>query len=97
MSRFVINKKMYDTEKATYLGDVDKWYKSEFFSNFYGKDVGTTYVCKLYRTDKNNYFIVHEEGTKVIGQAISEEQAKELLMNTNPDVYVIYFGEIEEA
>ena len=97
MARFVIQEKMYDTEKADFLGEVDKWYKNNLLSEICGKEVGTTYKCKLYRTKKNNYLLVHEEGWDVIGQAITEQTAKELLMNTNPDAYIKYFGEIEEA
>ena len=97
MARFVIQEKMYDTEKADFLGEVDKWYKNNLLSEIYGKEVGSTYKCKLYRTKKNNYFLVHEEGWNVIGQAVTEQTAKELLMNTNPDAYIEHFGEIEEA
>lgn len=98
--RFIINEKVYDTDKMTLIGKVRKWYKfTDWFSViFFGKNYGKTYDCQLYRSQKGNYLLTHESNVGTIcGEAISEDEAKTLLLQSDYAAYSKIFGELEEA
>lgn len=98
-NRFIIENKVYDTSKMKLIGKVKKWYeyRDYFRKQFYGEGYGTTYPCDLYCSEKGNWLLTHEDGNKVIGEAISEIEAKQLLMKYDYDAYAEKFGELEEA
>ena len=97
MSVFVIQNKKYDTDKMEYIGVVKKWYKNDVISKFFGDERGYTYDCKLYRSQKGNYLITHQIDFTLFGEAITETEAKTLLINSNLKEYEELFGEVEEA
>lgn len=99
MARFVINNKVYDTEKMELIGTVRKWYPfdSWILQHLYGEDVGQNYDCQLYRSHKGNWLLVHSGDIDLAGEAIKECEAKELLMHSDYDTYVALFNPLEEA
>lgn len=103
--KFVIQGLKYDTDKMKKIANVKKWYEtnSPLVKAIYGnREVGTTYDCELWRSEKGNWLLTHTEdyNTKV-GHAITEEEAKSLLMRYAPDIYETEFekntGSIEKA
>lgn len=99
MARYIIQNKVYDTEKMTLVGTVRKWYKfqSWFSRQVFGEDMGRVYDCNLYRSEKGNWLLTHEGDTGNIGEAIKEKEAKDLLMHCDYEAYAKYFGTLEEA
>ena len=90
--KFVIQGLKYDTDKMKKIANVKKWYEtnSPLVKAIYGnREVGTTYNCELW-THTEDY------NTKV-GHAITEEEAKSLLMRYAPDIYETEFEKIPEA
>lgn len=97
MSVFVINNKKYDTEKMDYIGKVKKWYKSDIMSQIRGGEYGYLYDCELYRSQKGNYLITRRVDNVRYGEAITETEAKSLLVKSDLSKYEELFGGIEEA
>lgn len=99
--QFVINGLKYDTEKMEKVADVKKWYKTDGIwlrSAFPGKELGHVYDCQLWKSAKGNWLLTHEEDfNKTYGQAIQEEEAKNLLMRYATDIYEKLYGDLEEA
>lgn len=98
---FIINNKKYDTDKMIKIADVEKFYSlnSWVLDRAFGrKGVGRDYKCELWKSDKNNWLITHERdyGT-VCGEAISENEAKELLLKFDFKKYEELFEIIEET
>ena len=98
--RFVINGLKYDTENMEKVANVKKWYESRrtYKGNIQQCEVGTIRDCELWKSKKGNWLLTHTEdyATKV-GEAITEEEAKSLLMRYAPDDYEKRFEEIPEA
>lgn len=98
---FIINSKKYDTDKMEKIADVKKWYRTEnaiLSFTFGGKELGRIYTCELWKSQKGSWLITHKEDFSVnIGEAIDENEAKELLMRHSLKKYEELFGEIEEA
>lgn len=98
---FIINGKKYNTENMEKVASVKKWYNlnSWMLDTMFGaKDLGRIYDCELWRSKKGNWLITHEKDyNKVVGQAIDETEAKELLQKHDLKAYENLFGEIEEA
>ena len=91
--KFVIQGLKYDTDKMKKIANVKKWY--EIYGN---RKVGTTYDCELWRSEKGNWLLTHtEDYNKKVGNAITEEEAKSLLMRYTPDIYETEFEKIPEA
>ena len=99
MARFIINDLIYDTEKMEYIAEVRKWYEYTGIleKRIFGDGVGKKYDCKLYRSKRGNYFIEHERNYRIIGEAITKKEAKELLKCCAYEKYAELFGELEEA
>lgn len=97
MSRFVINNKVYDTEKMGHIGTVKKWYRNDFVSIFTGKELGKVQSCELYRSVKGNYLLTYKDAGHIYGEAINENEAKNLLMHHDYNNYRKLFGDLEEA
>lgn len=59
MSRFVINNKVYDTEKMEHIGIVKKWYKLSGYleKQIFGENAGRMRECELYKSAKGNFFV----------------------------------------
>ena len=83
------------------IANLKKWDEtnSPLVKAIYGnREAGTTYNCELWRSEKGNWLLTHTEdyNTKV-GHAITEEEAKSLLMRYAPDIYETEFEKIPEA
>lgn len=97
---FIIKGMKYDTDKMEKVADVKKWYKEDnlFLRALYGnQEVGRYYKCELRRSKKGNWLLTHECDYTSIGEAISENEAKELLLKYAPDEYEELFEKIPEA
>lgn len=99
--KFVINGMKYDTDKMECMAGVKKWYQNNsplVRVMFPGQEVGHTYNCELWKSEKGNWLLTHEEdfGAKY-GEAIEEEEAKNLLMKYATAVYERVFEELPEA
>lgn len=99
MARFIIKNKVYDTSKMILIGKVKKWYeyRGYLMKRIYGEGYGTKYDCDLYRSEKGNWLLVHDGECVCTGEAISEKEAKSLLMQYDYDAYAKEYGELEEA
>lgn len=101
--RKIINGKMYDTEKAEYIGSYD---------NGCCRNHCNFYEAELYKTKKGNYFIYENggpnsscgicEGDRWIGGSniytVSEKEARQWSeRHLEIDDYIRIFGEVEEA
>ena len=98
---FIINNLKYDTDKMEKIAVVSKWYKNDswIFQAITGRsDLGNVFDCDLYRSSKGRFLLVHQDGSYYKAEALTEEQAKELLRTgKNYEIYKKYFGEIDEA
>lgn len=97
---FIINGMKYNTDNMEKVADVKKWYRADDFLTrilYPGKEVGKTFDCELWKSQKGNWLLTHETDYQKRGQAITEEEAKELLMRYAPDIYEKKFEEIPEA
>lgn len=97
--RFVIKNKLYDTSKMVLVAKVEKWYEytAWFQKQLFGEGVGRLYDCDLYRSQKGNWLLVHSDSDVYKAEAISECEAKSLLMHYDYDAFAKEFGELEEA
>lgn len=100
MATFIIKNKVYDTDKMTFIGYVRKWYKFTgwFTTQLFGEDMGRMCTCELYRSQKGNWLITHENDVNAIcGEAITEKEARNLLLHSDYEKYTELFGGLEEA
>lgn len=79
----------------------EKWYREDNFINramFPGQEVGRTHECELWKSGKGNWLLTHEvDFSKTMGEAITREEAKELLMRYATPIYEEMFGALPEA
>lgn len=97
---FIINGMKYNTDNMEKIADVKKWYQANDFLTrilYPEKEVGKTFDCELWKSQKGNWLLTHEVDYQKRGQAITEEEAKKLLMRYAPDIYEKEFEEIPEA
>ena len=95
---FIINAKKYDTDKMELIADVKKWYELEGTARMiFGKGMGRVYNCQIWKSKKGNWLLTHDVDYTSKGEAITIEEAKDLLMKYNPDKYEDLFEEIPEA
>lgn len=100
MASFVINDKVYDTDKMQLISVVNKRYNfnSLILERLFGNGGSILRECNLYRSTKGNYLLTHRQDYNYIcAEAITEDEAKQLLKSQNYDVYAELFGELEEA
>lgn len=96
---FIINNLKYDTDKMELISKAKKFYPYRYslFKSIYGTNFGTTFDCDLYRSSKGNWLLVHKQDYGYYGEAISESEAKTLLLRYNSAKYEELFGKLEEA
>lgn len=92
--KFIVNNKIYDTDKAELLCTFSKQWESKTI-------IGTLYPSRntnLYKTAKGSYFLTctADYGTSFI-EVIEENMAKKYLMYNNYNKYAEMFGALEEA
>lgn len=99
--QFVINGMKYETDNMEMVAEVKKWYRVDntLTRALYPREErGREYACQLWKSAKGNWLLTHEEdyGMKY-GQAIKEEEAKNLLMRYATGIYEKLYGELPEA
>lgn len=98
--RFIINGLKYETDNMEEIATVKKWYRitNALVNAIYGgQDVGHDYICTLWKSKNGNWLLTHEDDYINKGEAIEEDEAKQLLMQYAPDKYEELFEEIPEA
>ena len=93
---FVINNLKYNTDNMELISEKCKYtYKNNIFGIIY-----SAYNVKLWKSKKNNWLVTYtydKNSTKNIGEALSENEAKNLLLRYDLEAYEKLFGELEEA
>jgi hypothetical protein len=93
--RFVINDLKYDTDKMEKISDkIRKSYKA---TSFFIENYSYTYDCTLWRSKKRRWLLTHENLGTGHGEAIDENEAKELLKKYDLEAYEKIFEPLEEA
>lgn len=99
--QFVIKGIKYNTDNMENVAKVKKWYQIDNIwtrAAYPGKEVGRVYECDLWKSEKGNWLLTHKvDYSKVMGEAITEEEARELLMRFATPIYESLFGELPEA
>lgn len=99
--QFVIKGMKYNTDNMENVAKVKKWYQIDNIwtrAAYPGKEVGRVYECELWKSEKGNWLLTNEvDYSKVMGEAITEEEARELLMRFATPIYESLFGELPEA
>lgn len=99
--QFAIKGMKYNTDNMENVAKVKKWYQIDNIwtrAAYPGKEVGRVYECELWKSEKGNWLLTHEvDYSKVMGEAITEEEARELLMRFATPIYESLFGELPEA
>lgn len=88
---FVINNLKYDTDKMELISDKCKY-------QYTGQLTGIIVNAKdahLFKSIKGNWLITYHDNN--CGRALTEEEAKQLLLNYDLEVYEKLFGKLEEA
>lgn len=91
---FVINNLKYDTDKMRLISDKceHQWTGPYTGIEYDAKDV------RLFKSVKGNWLLVYKANySNEIGRALTEEEAKQLLLNYDLEVYEKLFGKLEEA
>lgn len=88
--RFIVNKKLYDTDKAELIcTGLKKW------------DINAVVYAwlstSLYRTSKGTFFIVADDGKMHRMKIIDQNEAENFCLKNNYDKYIEVFGELEEG
>lgn len=100
---FILNDKKYDTSKMQKIAIVYKNYKYKvnpfyYFQNYeFERNFLIRKECELYRSSKGNWLLVYRRNSDFCGEAISEDEAKDLLIKYDFKEYENLFGAIEEA
>lgn len=97
---FIINGMKYETDKMEEIANVAKWYPTTnaLTRAIYGnQNVGHDYECTLWKSKKGRWLLTHVEDYRNKGEAIEEDEAKDLLMKQRPEKYEELFEEIPEA
>lgn len=90
---FVINNLKYDTDKMKLISTKCEWrWKGSLMDLYFDPR-----EVKLFRSDKGRWLLVYKTDYKTVGQAMTEEAAKNLLKRFDIDAYEKMFGELEEA
>lgn len=91
MPSFIIDNKLYDTDKMDFICNVRKRYPDLY--SF--EERSFIHICGLYRSKNGRYLLVrHDHGVKA--EAIEEAEVKQLLMTYDLSAYCRLYG-IEEA
>ena len=94
MAKFIINNLIYDTSKMENLGTVKKRFPLSVFNSTWSVER----QCVLYKSKKGNHLLVYESDYgRLAGQAITEEEAKSLMLQYQYEKYATIYGTLEEA
>ena len=88
----IINKKLYDTDKATEIFST----LDQYLGSTLGIDLIRSRRTKIYKTKNGNYFMTCN--TQII-KTMSEKEVKEYILNKDIEKYLKLFGSdgIEEG
>ena len=91
--RFVINSLKYDTDKMELISSDCRWkWKSKFDDYcFESREV------KLFKSNRGRWLLTYRADYRVCAKALTEDEAKNLLIRFDIDAYEKIFGELEEA
>lgn len=89
---FVINKKKYDTNKMELVSNKFR-YEYETSHPIFGGFTCVTHDTGLYKSKKGNWLVVFNE----YGRAVTEKEARNILLKHDYKAYEKQFGELEEA
>ena len=92
---FVIDNLKFDTSKMELVSRRCQYnYESTFFNwtvSYTGKNV------KLFRSKKGNWLLTYETDYKICGVRLQENEAKNLLIKYDVQMYDQIYGELGEA
>ena len=97
---FIIDKKKYDTKKMEEIATVKKWYAVDDAITqlmYPGKEVGRYFTCTLWKSEKGNWLLTREYNYTTYGEAILEDEAKNLLMRYATEKYEEMYEPLPEA
>lgn len=97
---FIIDKKKYDTKKMEEIATVKKWYAVDDAITqlmYPGKEVGRYFACTLWRSEKGIWLLTREYNYTTYGEAILEDEAKNLLMRYATEKYEEMYEPLPEA
>ncbi len=97
---FIIDKKKYDTKKMEEIATVKKWYVVDdaiAHLMYQGKEVGKYFTCTLWRSETGNWLLTREYNYTTYGEAILEDEAKNLLMRYATEKYEEIYEPLPEA
>ena len=91
---FVINNLKYDTDKMELISE-----KCEYQCRVLSTDIEyDAEDVRLFKSVKGNWLLVYKANySNKIGRALTEEEAKQLLLNYDLEVYEKLFGKLKEA
>lgn len=93
--KFIIDEKIYDTEKSEKICEVTDEVKTD---NNTLRQCFVKKKVELYKTQKEHWFIVFEEDGIKKAKKRTEDKVKELLIRNNlVDIYTEQFGDLEEG
>lgn len=106
----VIQQRYDPITKRTWWGEIDAWliddiYLHPKFKQFFEERSGVIQDnlydaedVRLFKSVKGNWLLVYKANySNEIGRALTEEEAKQLLLNYDLEVYEKLFGKLEEA
>lgn len=89
---FVINEKKYDTNKMELVSNKFR-YEYKVSHLILGELTRVTYDTGLYKSKKSNWLVVFDG----YDRAVTEKEARDMLLKHDYKAYEKQFGELEEA
>lgn len=91
--RVVINGLKYDTDKMELISSECRWkWRSKF--NIYGYEAREV---RLFKSNRGRWLLTYRTDYRICARALTEDEAKDMLMRFDIDAYENIFGELEEA
>lgn len=96
MSKFIVEEKLYDTEKSTLIATGTKAW--EEYNIIFGRNVEYSRETELYKSPKGTFFFVGKRnGSFNIMTVTTEEEAKKWLMRASLSKYEEMYGDLERG
>lgn len=89
---FVLNEKKYDTNKLELVSNKFR-YEYKVSHPILGELTHVTHDTGLYKSKKSNWLVVFDG----YGRAVTEKEARNMLLKHDYKAYEKQFGELEEA
>ncbi len=91
--RVVINGSKYDTDKMELISSICQWKWTSKFGDYCFK----AREVKLFKSNRGHWLLTYRTDYRNSARALTEDEAKNLLMLFDIDAYEKIFGELEEA